>query len=121
MSVKPDAVITVSYENGQLVLSDNEGSPFDPKHPEKFTTKVQPNGKAGWVVGTGISSLPLIKVDSGEDIFKKLPHQKGDSWECKIDDKQSGSAKYSITYVIDGSTDQITVDPELKIDPPGNP
>ncbi|SMD34191.1 hypothetical protein SAMN04488029_1892 [Reichenbachiella faecimaris] len=120
MSVKENAVITVSYENGQLVLSDNEGSPFDPKHPEKFTTKVKSNGKAGWKAGEGISSLPLIKVDSGEDIFKKLPYEKKGVWESKIDNKQSGEAKYSITYIAEGSTEQVTVDPVLKIEGPGD-
>ncbi|UXX80659.1 hypothetical protein N7E81_06045 [Reichenbachiella carrageenanivorans] len=115
MSVKENAVITVSLENGQLVLSDNEGNPFDPKHPEKFTTQVKPNGKAGWVAGKGISSLPLIKVDEGEDIFKKLPFEKDGAWECKIDGKHSGSAKYSITYLAEGSTEQVTIDPRLDI------
>ena len=118
MSVQENAVVTVSYESGKLVLSDNEGNPFDPNNPEGFTTKVKPNGKAGWKAGIGISSLPLIKVDSGDELFKKLPFEKDGVWESKIDNKQSGEAKYSITYIVDGSTEQVTIDPVLKIQGP---
>lgn len=115
MSVKENAIVTVSYENDALVLSDNEGNPFDPKNPEAFTTLVKPNGKIGWQAGEGISSLEEIKIDEGSGIFKKLPSEKNGVWEAKIDDKHSGGAKYSILYKVEGGDQVLTLDPRIDI------
>lgn len=117
MSVKENAVVTVSYENGSLVLSDNEGNPFDPSNPEAFTTLVAPNGKIGWVAGEGISAITNIRIDTGAEIFKKLPAEEDGVWGAKLDNKQSLSSKYSIFYIHTGSEEEFVLDPILRLDP----
>jgi hypothetical protein len=120
MSVKDSAIVTVSYQSDQLILSDNEENPFSPSNPEAFTTNVTPNGKIGWEAGEGVSAIS-ITVDSGQDLFKKLPSESGSTWEAKIDNKQSGEAKYTITYTIAESGKSISLDPVIKITPPPPP
>lgn len=120
MSVKEKAIVTVSVDaNGQLVLSDNEGHCSEPGKVEKFETDVTPNGKIGWKPGKGIQSISAITIDSGEDIFKKLPREKDGKWIAKIDCKESGESKYSITYIAVGSKEPVTIDPVIRIKPPG--
>ncbi|MEP2025606.1 MAG: hypothetical protein ABJH98_16440 [Reichenbachiella sp.] len=118
MSVKENAVVTVSFKNGEIVLCDNEGSHFDPKKPESFTTKVRANGKIGWVPGEGISEIKYIRVDSGYDMFKRMPREKDGLWFAKIDRRKSNDAKYTIVYKVDGEDKLLSLDPVLKIEPP---
>lgn len=119
MSAKENAVVTVSFKNGELSLCDNEGSPFNPKDPESFTTKVKPNGKVGWVPGEGVSEIKYIRVDSGYEVFKRMPRQKDGVWFAKIDKRKSGDSKYTIVYKLEGEDKLLSLDPALKIDPPG--
>ncbi|WP_422361245.1 hypothetical protein [Reichenbachiella sp.] len=121
MSAKENAVVTVSFKNGELSLCDNEGSQFNPKDPESFTTKVKPNGKVGWVPGEGVSEIKYIRVDSGYEVFKRMPREKDGVWFARIDKRKSGDSKYTIVYKLEGEDKLMSLDPKLKLDPPTGP
>lgn len=118
MSAKENAVVTVSYKNGELTLCDNEGSHFNPKDPESFTTKVKSNGKVGWVPGEGVSEIKYIRVDSGYEVFKRMPREKDGVWFARIDKRKSGDAKYTIVYKVDGEDKLMSLDPRIDVEWP---
>ncbi|MEO9965280.1 MAG: hypothetical protein ABJF11_05810 [Reichenbachiella sp.] len=118
MSVKDPAIIYLKYEAEELVLSDNEGHHSENGKQKDFCTFVAPNGKVAWeIADKSIAKITAITIDSGKQIFKKLPAEKKGIWEAKIDDRRSEEAKYSITFVPSGSEKPITVDPILQIRP----
>ncbi|WP_353780001.1 hypothetical protein [Winogradskyella sp. 3972H.M.0a.05] len=110
-----DVVITIYYENQKLMLKDNQNNPYDPSKPEDFTTEIYPEGNVTWELGTGLDSIS-IAIDSGQSLFAKLPEEEtnGD-WTADMDDVQSGTAKYDITYKVSGDSTVYVLDPKLQI------
>ena len=110
-----DAVITVSFENGKLILRDNQGNPFDPNNPEEFLTYVESGRTVTWQKGNGLQSIS-IQIDSGQHIFEKLPHADANgNWSGDLANLNSGDAKYSIIYTPNNSGSTYILDPKLRM------
>ncbi|WP_412560914.1 hypothetical protein [Winogradskyella sp. MIT101101] len=115
-----NAIITVSYLDGELVLSDNQGNPYDANNPEEFTTYVTPNGSVSWQAGQNIESIS-ITIDSGAHIFEKLPEDIGNgNWFGVMENIDTGDAKYSIIYRTKFSNEIIVLDPKIRMKADGN-
>ena len=108
-------IITLSFENGEFLIKDSQGNPFDSNNPEDFTTYISPGGKIKWVSGDNIKSFK-IRIDSGMDIFEDLPANL-DNVNCfaKMANKRQGEAKYSIIYTTKFSNKSFTIDPKLRL------
>lgn len=118
MSVKDPAIIYVSFEGGELSLTDNEGNASKPGELDDFVTDVAPSGEIAWKSAEGSDVEFNVKVESGASIFKELPSEEKGTWQALIDEKESGTAVYSIYRSGDAIRTEALGGPKLDIKPP---